>query len=166
MRNLLQSAKEAARRIENFFSRGVLESSDDSKKTQILKAELFEGEVGSDLEHPQEYGFTSRSLDGAEVYVIFPGGNRDHPIVVLTADKRTRPKNLAKGEVMVWHNAGHKIHLKNDGTIEATCSTFKVNGNIVATGNVSDASGSMQEMRDAYNPHTHGGGSAPSPQMT
>lgn len=166
MRNLLQDAKRVAGKVANFFSRGVLESSDDSKQTQILQAELFEGEISSDLDHPEPYGLTARAEDGAEVYVIFQGGDRDNPIVVLCSDKRTRPKNLGKGEVMVWHRSGHKIHLKNDGTIEATTTTFKVVGDIVATGHVSDANGSMQEMRDAYNPHTHGGGSAPSPQMT
>lgn len=165
MSNLGQLGKQIKDRVQNFFSRGVLQSSDDEKQTQILQAELMEGEIATDLEHPQEYGFTSRAVAGAEVYVVFQGGNRDHPIVVLCADKRMRPTELAEGEVMVWHRDGHKIHLKNDGTIEATCSTFKVIGNIEATGQVSDVNGSMQEMRNTYNGHNHGG-SGPTPQMT
>ncbi len=40
-----------------------------------------------------------------------------------------------------------------------------VDGYIKATEDISDKTGSMQEMRDAYNPHTHGNSPPPSEPM-
>lgn len=156
-------AKQFGNRIRNMISRGVVEASDDTKKIQQLKGSLFSEEIATELQRLQEYGFTSVPLKGAEMLVVFLGGNRDNPAVISVFDKRHRSKNgLEEGEVAIYHHAGNFIHLKNDGTIEITASDgvdingdVRVVGDIEATGDITDKNGSMQEMRDTYNTHTH-----------
>lgn len=168
MRNLLQGVKEAARKLSNMVSRAVVQSTDESKKTILAQVELTEGEVATEVEHPQEYGFRSRAKSGASALVVFIGGNRDHPTCPVIYDDRNVAiaMGLEEGEVIIYNGEAETfIWFSNDGKIYVQGDLI-VTGNIVASGNVSDANGSIQEMRNAYNPHTHGGGSAPSPQMT
>lgn len=168
MRNLIQDAKRLADKIGNLVSRAVIQSTDETKKTILAQVEVTDGEVATEVEHPQEYGFRSRPVDGASALVVFIGGNRDHPTCPVVYDERNvgPAMGLEQGEVIVYNGeTGTYIWFSNDGKIYVQ-GDLVVTGNIVASGDVSDANGSMQEMRDAYNPHTHGGGSAPSPQMT
>jgi hypothetical protein len=43
---------------------------------------------------------------------------------------------------------------------------LNVTGNIICGNDIIDKTGSMQGMRNDYNPHTHGSSPPPSPQMT
>lgn len=54
----------------------------------------------------------------------------------------------------------------SSGYFNAGPSGLSVTGDINATEDISDANGSMQEIRDTYNGHTHGAGPGPSPLMT
>ena len=69
---------------------------------------------------------------------------------------------LLEGEVELYTNTGTRILLNQAGGVAITPSNDEpvtINGNLNVTGNVSDANGSMQEMRDTYNSHTHPGDS-------
>lgn len=58
------------------------------------------------------------------------------------------------------------------GAVSVTAPTVSITGNlnvtgsITATADISDASGSMGEMRTTYNSHVHGASSGPTPTMT
>lgn len=168
MLNPLQAMKQAARKIGNMVARAVVQSTDEGQKTILAQVEVTDGEVATEVEHPQEYGFRSRPVDGAAAIIVFIGGNRDHPTCPVIYDDRNvdAAMGLEQGEVIVYNGVtGSYIWFSNDGKAYIKGDLI-VDGNIQASGNVSDLNGSMQEMRDAYNPHNHGGGSAPSPQMT
>ena len=64
----------------------------------------------------------------------------------------------AGGSALVEAPGGLEI----EGDLDVT-GDLTVTGSIAATGDVSDANGSMQEMRDTYNLHTHGGPPPPVP---
>lgn len=125
--------------IANMLARAVVKLTDDTKKCQTAQVELgADGdgnpEIRADVERPQNYGFTSRPLDGAEAFVAFLGGKRDHGVVIAVEDRRYRVKSLEKGEVAIYTDQGDKIVLKRGGTIEATCSTkFKITAPLVET---------------------------------
>ncbi|WP_145533550.1 baseplate assembly protein [Yersinia alsatica] len=71
------------------------------------------------------------------------------------------------GKVTVTDSAGSEIVMKGDGSGEMTFSSgltvnanVKVNGDFVASGNISDQNGVkgvLQKIRDLFNAHGHGG---------
>lgn len=110
-------------RIAGVVSRAVVKRVDDSKKRQAVQVALLAGETREALEHFQPYGFTSVPQTGAEGVALFPGGERDHGLVVAVDDRRYRLTGLQSGEVALYTDQGDKLVLKRDGTIEVTAAT-------------------------------------------
>jgi phage baseplate assembly protein V len=110
-----------ATRMANMVARGVVQLVNDATKLQLLQlgvlaGETVEGDKGA--EHFQSYGFSSVPLVGAEAVVIFPNGDRSHPLVIATSDRRYRPTGGQPGEVVVYNNTGAKITITKDGDIK------------------------------------------------
>jgi len=105
-------------RIANSIARAVVNLVDDAKKQQMLQLGVLATEDIDDAENFQTYGFSSVPLAGAEAVVLFPGGDRAHPLVVAVADRRYRPTGGQAGEVVVYNSAGAKVILQADGDIE------------------------------------------------
>ena len=152
-----------AQRVRGMVRRAVIELVNDALKLQGVQLTLLAGELSGDVERFQEYGFTSVPEPGAEAIVLAVGASRAHLVVVASDDRRYRPTGWASGEVGIYSRFGQTVRLKADGSIELTpaagqpvkvAGNLEVVGNVVATGNVQDAAGSMQEMRDTYNVHT------------
>lgn len=105
--------------LANMVARAVVQLVNDAGGIQIMQLSVLEGETREGVERFQEYGFTSAPRAGAEAVVLFVGGRRDHGLVVAVDDRRYRVKGLADGEVALYNDAGARVHLKADGTIEA-----------------------------------------------
>lgn len=135
-------------RIGNMLSRAGVQLVDDSKKMQIVQIGVLEGETREGCERFQQYGFTSVPLAGAEAVVLFPGGNRDHGLVVAVDDRRYRKTGLAAGEVALYHKDGASILLKADGSVEVTA---KAGADIILNG----GSAKVSRVGDATTGHTH-----------
>lgn len=99
--------------IRNAIARGELTLVDDAGRMQTVQLSLLEGELASEAERFQNYGFTSVPEAGAEAAVIFVGGDRSHPIIIAADDRRARKYGLEPGEVAVYHKNGDFILLKN-----------------------------------------------------
>lgn len=106
-------------RIANIAARGTVKFVKDSAKQQLVQLGVLDGETIDDAEHFQPYGFSSVPLGGGEAVVIFPNGDRSHPLVVAVADRRYRPTGGEPGEVIVYNNTGAKIRLTKDGDVIA-----------------------------------------------
>lgn len=172
-------------KIRLAIGRAVVKLINDSTKIQELQLQVLSDEVRARVERFQDYGFTSVPMEGAEAIVLFLGGDRSHGVAVKVDDRRYRKKGLQPGEVCMYTKNGDYVLIKVGGIVEVKASaelkvdaplaTFtgnvKVNGNIVCDGQVSDANGSMQEMRGVYNTHKHtgvqtGGGTSGNPNAT
>lgn len=112
-----------ARRIRLVIARGFVRLVNDTLKMQGLQVSLLADEVRSDVERFQQYGFTSHPHPNAEAIVVFPGGNRDHGIVIAVDDRRYRLKNLAQGEVALYTDEGDYVLLKRNRNIEVLAGT-------------------------------------------
>jgi phage baseplate assembly protein V len=108
-----------ATRVANTVARAVVQLVVDDTKLQLLQVGVLAGETLDNAEHHQPYGFSSVPLTGAEAVVVFPNGDRSHPLVVTVSDRRYRPTGGAPGEVTVYNDAGARVALLDDGTVEA-----------------------------------------------
>lgn len=114
-RNFLTQLEHVLRPIRNAVrstvARAVVHLVNDAKKLQLVQAGALAGETIDDAEHHQPYGFSSVPLDGAEAILVFPGGDRGHPIAVAVSDRRHRPTGGQAGEVVMYTDEGDQIRL-------------------------------------------------------
>jgi len=107
-------------RVQNLAARAIVTLVKDTEALQELQMTVLAGEEVDDAERFQEYGFTSVPIEGAEAVIVFPNGDRSHPLVVAVDDRRYRPVGLERGEVAIYHKDGAIIKLNKDGDIELT----------------------------------------------
>jgi phage baseplate assembly protein V len=106
------------RRVMNMVARGVIERILDDQGLQVHQVSLMAGEVKDNAERVQQYGFTSFPLLGSECVVIFPFGNRDHPLVISTDNRGARLRNLDEGDSALYTGQGNYIRMQyEDGKI-------------------------------------------------
>ena len=99
---------------------------DDSSGTQRLQITLLADESKDNVEHFQEYGFTSNPKPGAEVITVSVGGDRGHSVVLVCHDKRYRMPGLASGEVAMYTDEESYVALKRNKEMHASLSKFKI----------------------------------------
>lgn len=166
------------RGLKLMISRGVVRRSDDARKVRELQVAALAEETLGEVEHFQEYGFTSRPLPGCEVIGVCLGGHRSHMVAIASEDRRHRLRPLQPGEVAMYTDEGDRIVMKRGRVIEVVAGTqlavtapevtvtaetsitldtpeVSISGNLTAAGEVKDHTSTMQEMRDIYNGHTH-----------
>lgn len=156
---IMTMIKPLQNRIMMTISRGVLEAVKDDNKLQLLKLSLLADEQRDNIERFQQYGFTSNPLPGAECIALFPGGNRDHGIVIAVDDRRFRLKALKSGEVALYTDEGDKIHFKRADAMGKT----KI---VIHSDNIELGEGSLKALVNSdflakYDTHTHASFSAP-----
>lgn len=118
-------------RLANTVGRALVTLVDDSLKLQLLQIGALAGETIERAEHHQAYGVSSVPLPGAEAVVVFPNGDRGHPLVVAVSDRRYRPSGRPAGEVCLYTDEGdvirlgrgHVISLETTGTVKLGSSS-------------------------------------------
>lgn len=109
-------------------TRAILREADDTKEMQEANADYMdEEEETKNIESPQNYGFTSVTMDGdkdddgkltdgAETFIWFIGGNRSFPVAAPIDDRRHRLRNLNKGDVAMYRTAKDRqqLHMVKD----------------------------------------------------
>lgn len=111
------------RRVMLMIAKGIIRRVDDSGKNQITQVGLLSKEIRDQIENIQQFGLSSSPPPGSEVVVVFPGGSRDHGVIVATSDHKTRPRDLNEGETVVYNSNGDFIKLKSTGEIEINSGT-------------------------------------------
>lgn len=160
--------RDLGNRVMMMFARGVVRGVTDTNGRQQLQVELLKDELRDDIEHMQNYGFTSHAT-GGDVAVAFVGGNREQGIVLVVDDRRFR-LNLEAGEVAVYDDQGNKIELLRDMIkvtavqhVEVVAPTIKLVGdlelvgNLQMTGNISTTGTVMNNGKDIGSTHQHSG---------
>ena len=136
--------------------------------SKTLQVQGLQDETLQEVELIQQVGFSSYIPKGAKVVVIPSQGKTAKSVVIATTGGAILV-NVADGETCIYDQFGHQVLLHENG-IKMTGNVeiiggLKVLENIESEGEVSDKTGSMQAMRDAYNPHTHGNSPPPSALM-
>lgn len=127
--DLTKLLRPLANRLSNMLARGVVKLIDDSAKMQILQVLVGPDEPREGIERIQNYGFTSVPLEGAEAFLAFIGGRRDHGVAICVDDRRYRLTSLESGEVALYDHTGSSVVLKANGDIEITAgANVLING--------------------------------------
>jgi phage gp45-like len=136
------------------------------------------GEVLTDGEAFEHYGFTSRPWAGAEGIVLTNGT----AIVLIASDDRRYRLAVEEGEVALYDDLGQKVYLTRTGVVVSSPAMVNVTAPIVNIYNATeinlgaDSQAAVNQLIDMrlialYNEHTHpdpqGGSSGePSPQLS
>lgn len=134
LKNMISNmVKPLRNRVYTMITRAIIETVKDDDGMQIVKLNLLAGESRDDVERFQNFGFSSNPPVDSECVVIAPGGNRDHLIVIVADDRKTRIKDLAKGESVFYNAAGDKLILKANGDLDGELSNdfkMKIGNNV------------------------------------
>lgn len=106
-----------SRRLQLLLQRGVLDRVSYKGSVRLLQVKLPGGNVLSDIEHLEPFGFTSHAPKGAETIVLALAGNGSHSLVLLVGDRRYRMK-IDEGEAALYNQFGDRVHIKNNREIE------------------------------------------------
>ena len=102
---------------------------------------------------PQPYGLRTRPPTGSKQVVLFPNGEKDEGLVAVSDNPEGCPE-LTENEVAVYSKHGNLIHLLKTGDFLVVGSIDQT-GDFTSSGQVSDLIGTMLEIRQLYNTHTH-----------
>lgn len=148
--------------VKMVFGRGVIRAVKDTGARQQAQIEMLKDEVIDDVEHMQNYGFTSHPT-GGDCAVAFNGGNREQGIVLVIDDRRYRIPLLA-GEVAMYDDLGNKIELLRDMVkitavqhVEVMAPTIKVIGDLEVIGNIKSTGTVTNNGKDIGSTHQHSG---------
>lgn len=157
--------------------RGFVVAVHDDGQAQTVDVETHDGVLRSGIEVAQGFGVGGHAPAGAFVLLIALGGDQGDMMALPVSHPGYRFGALAPGQTALYDASGNRVLLLNNGIIEIHAATrvrimaqdvrieapagvtivgdVTVEGSITATGNIADAAGSMQEMRDRYNAHAH-----------
>jgi phage baseplate assembly protein V len=122
--------KVVKRKIFLLLGRALLTAINGSAPVQTVQVTGLHGEIISDVEHIQPYGFTAKPTAGKDVFMAFINGNRDQGVALFVMDRVNRPTTLSDDDSMVWTVGGQQVWLKNKGNIviDAAGKKVEVNG--------------------------------------
>ncbi|WP_228202662.1 phage baseplate assembly protein [Acinetobacter baumannii] len=130
--------------------------------SKVLQLTGLPEETLQEVEFFQQVGFSSYIPEGSRVVVLPLQGKTSRSIVIATTGGPI-VINVSEGETCIYDQFGHSIWLKKDGI--KMKGNVDVDGYIKATEDISDKTGSMQEMREVYNDHKHGNSPPPTEPM-
>ena len=110
-RRVGQTAKSIGDTVRAAF-RGKITLVVSSEPVQRVQLGGLADESLQDLEHLQEFGFSSNPPAGSDAVVIPLGGNTSHGVIVATQHGSFRVKNLKPGETAIFSSEGAKIVIK------------------------------------------------------
>ena len=93
---------------------------------QKIQVEGLDGETVQNLEHAENFGFTSNPPAGSDCVVVPLGGKTSHGIIVTTTNGAYRITGLSDGETAVYNADGAKMVLKKGRVIEIDCDKLNI----------------------------------------
>ena len=93
---------------------------------QKIQVEGLDGETVQDLEHAENFGFTSNPPAGSDCVVVPLGGKTSHGIIVTTTNGAYSITGLSDGETAVYNADGAKMVLKKGRVIEIDCDKLNI----------------------------------------
>lgn len=133
-------------RLLLLIAKAIVTRVNDSENIQIVQINLGNNEVIDGVERIQNFGFSSNPVNGSPAIVLCLGGERSHPIVIVTDSKENRP-DVSSGDSVMYNSSGTKI-------------TLEGNKAIIDAANIELGTGIIQKLVNEsfmtlFNSHTH-----------
>ena len=93
---------------------------------QKIQVEGLDGETVQDLEHAENFGFTSNPPAGSDCVVVPLGGKTSHGIIVTTTNGAYRITGLSDGETAVYSADGARMVLNKGRVIVMDCNKLNI----------------------------------------
>lgn len=141
-----------ATRIKAMIGKAVLSSIQSNGNYSVIILGGEERTVAS----PQQYGIKSRPPEKSRQVILFPNGERDQGICMVSHSEEGCP-TLSSNEMAIFTKHGNSVLLKADGSILIT-GDVSVDGDVASNGDVSDGeltTPTMKEIRALFNGHIH-----------
>jgi len=175
--------------LRGLIIRGYVESVQDDGEQQTMTVTTHDGTSRSGIPVAQFYGLGGQPPLGAEVLMFALGGDQGDMVALPAFHTGRRMGGFEAGENALYDDEGNRVAIYRGGAIEIQSAAkvlirthgcevvapagTKITGNVEivgdlkVTGQVADATGSMQTMRGQYNRHTNPnqGNNTPSVQM-
>lgn len=137
--------------------------------SKALQVKGLQDETLNEIELIQQVGFSSYIPKDAKVVVI-PLQAKTAKSVVIATTGGAIVVNVAEGETCIYDQFGHQVLLhkkgiKMVGDVEIVEGGLTVEKGIKSNQEISDKTGSMQQMRVTYNIHLHGSSPPADPSM-
>lgn len=130
LKRLGQLERKLMARARSIVRRATIGNLDSEADGQTVQATTLADETRDAVELFEPYGFTSAPPAGSEALVFNVGGDTAHPVALAAGSRAVRLVGLASGEVAVYSNAGSRIVLREDGSIDI----FPAGGQVVRLG--------------------------------
>ena len=122
-------------RLSLLFIRGILrEYTFGEQGFPKAKVSLYSDDALENLDVMQQAGFGHKPEPGAQIVVLFQGGNRNHGVVIVTDDIRKRVRTLDNGETIIYSSEDTdetpcRVYLKKGRVARIEAETIEVVGN-------------------------------------
>jgi phage gp45-like len=145
----------AANRIKSLLVRGQTILANDSNGIQTLRMSALFGEVRSNVERLQDYGFTANPPPDSDVAAFCVGGNRDHLLAIKVDNRTLRKKNLLPGESALYNGlTGDFFALLTGGLAVLKATSMVKLGSATAVDPVARKS-DLDALAAIFNAHVH-----------
>jgi len=152
---LRQHLKIINNKLQNLVSIGTL----NMLKGSEAQVSSLNGSVRDAVTHFQNFGFRSKPPAGSKGVKLNVLANGTNSIIICLDNIKYHFTALKDGEAIMEVQEGCKIHLKADKTIDIASPSVNITGNLIVSGNITDASGtSLADLRNTYNTHTNPNG--------
>jgi phage gp45-like len=111
---------ETAHQIRGIVARAAVRSTNDKGGSQTATVEVHRHVQRTDVEVLSIAGIATRPPAGGEAIVLAVGGDQGDLVALPMAAPANRMGGLEEGEVAVHNLKGDRLHVKADGTVEAT----------------------------------------------
>lgn len=145
-------------RIMLMIARSIVGLVKDGESLQNIQITVLAGEIQTDVERFQNYGFTSHPLPGAEALVVYPGGDRDNGAAISVDDPRYRPTDVPAGGSAQYDATKRKAEFDGQGnwTVNPVLKSWLKSPNVeLGSGSIREKILNGETFQTTYNAHTH-----------
>ena len=107
--------------------RGKLMLINSQEPIQRAQVSALADETLQEIEHLQQFGFTSNPPVGSDAILVPLGGTTSHSVIIATEHASYRIRTLKSGEVAIYNQSGASITLKDNKIIDIDCNELNIN---------------------------------------
>lgn len=111
-----------SQRVLSTIGLGFVTATRDDAPVRVMQARMSEMELRDNVPLVQHYGFASRPKPGANLVLLFQGGDRTQGVAIASHDQRVTLR-LSEGEVAIHTDEGDHVYFQRGRVVEVVAGT-------------------------------------------